>query len=265
MVSANKEMNDLTKELLVDTEINSAAYHNGLISELGRSKRSGFKYVGATIGVLTLGYIASKIPKVLAADAYVVGYQSKAPTIDGVWGDGEWDDANELTIANVSNKVNDKIGNAYFRAKHDDKLLNWIAAAPFDDGTVIAPYPKDQTTINFNIDGNDDGLDVKDPNDTTFWARVENGQASLGYLTTNSYLLADPSQIKIVENIGTSPHSDKPHRIWEGSLPLEPMIRNSPKTQDDSSPLINVQIGVGDTYGNYITLTPLGPNGFMEI
>lgn len=219
------------------------------------SRRMLLKRLCFGVGAIALAHLTSRIPTVTAYSYYAVGSQSNTPTIDGVWSDGEWDDAGQLTLSNVSKQVNNKIGNAYFRAKHSSDSFNFIIDVPFDDGTQVQKPAQSQTGINLIIDGNDNGLDSNDLNDPFFGANFlgPGGTFEWGFIG-DSYLKQAASQIKMAQGIGTSPNSNNNHRVYEGSLPLEPMIRNSPKTNDDLLPLIGCDVVANDTYGNAVTL-----------
>ena len=80
----------------------------------------------------------------------------------------------------------------------------------------------------------------------------------VGYNNPNyhPYLGQVIRNVTMAQKLGTSPHSNIPHRIWEGKIPLQPIIMNSPKA-DDLSPIIGFNTEVQDALGNWAQLQPL--------
>jgi hypothetical protein len=189
---------------------------------------------------------------------YVVG-TGTAPSIDGVWQPGEWTNGVELTIAhtNVSS-----IQPAYLRLIHDESWLYFIYDVPFD-----VTQPSNQVSqlpfIVLVLDGRANGFNPSDPNDAEIVSEVTStGETAVNYVGFNnpnyhSYLGQVIKNVTIVQKLGTSPHSSIPHRIWEGKIPLQPIIMNSPKDPSDLSPIIGFNTEVQDALGNWVQLEPL--------
>jgi len=189
---------------------------------------------------------------------YVVG-TGVVPSIDGVWHTEIWNEAVELPVA-YSNITS--IQPAYVRLMHDESWLYFIYDVPFDT-TKPSTSTSELPFIVLVFDGKAMGFNATDPNDAEIVSEVTStGQTAVNYVGSNypnyhPYLGQVINQVTIVQTLGSSPHSSVPHRIWEGKLPLEPIIKNSPKDPDDQSPIIGFNTEVQDALGNWEQLQPL--------
>ncbi len=180
----------------------------------------------------------------------VAGEALVKPRIDGVWQRGEWDDANEYGFSSVYYDVNG-LGEAYVRCKHDNSSIYWLIDVPSDNGATYANGGQNVTgTAAFSFDRDMDGLNRIDPADLGF---VITGS---GNDTLLSFIFGKPawaSQVNATQRLGISPHSSKLHRIYEISMPLEPLLQYNNRV--DNLPAVNLDLTVTDAYGNGLDLS----------
>lgn len=188
---------------------------------------------------------------------YTVG-TAAGITIDGVWEPGEWTGGVELTIAH-SNLTS--IPPAYLRLAHDESWLYFIYDVPFD--TTQPTQASQLPFIALVLDGTAARFTPSDQNDIQLVSEITpSGETAVNYVGYNNpsyhpYLGQYIRNVTIVgQKLGTSPHSNVPHRIWEGRIPLQPIIMNSPKA-GDLSPVIGFNTEVQDALGNWEQLQPL--------
>jgi hypothetical protein len=194
-----------------------------------------------------------------AIAVYTVG-TGTAPALDGKWHESDWDDAVELQ---VQYSLGDPLPPAYIRLKHDTAWLYFIYDVPFDttQDQALAQAPQ-LPTIVLEFDGNAEPFSQYNLNDCRLTGQVTStGTTGVGYGRSNvtsyqPYLVQYLHSINITQSLGPSPHSDTPHRIWEGRIPLYPLIMNAPKAPD-FSPVIGFNTEVQDALGNAVQLQPL--------
>jgi hypothetical protein len=219
-------------------------------------RRYSARAVVLAISLVTLFLLIPSTAFAQLTPNYTVG-TGTAPSIDGVWQPGEWSNAVELPVAysNVSS-----IQPAYLRLTHDDLWLYFLYDVPFD-----TTPPSTQTQLPFIVlvlDGTAKEFSPGDLNDAQIVGEVtSSGGMAIGYVGSNNpnyhpYLGQVIRNVTMAQRLGTSPHSNIPHRIWEGKIPLQPIIMNSPKA-DDLSPIIGFNTEVQDALGNSAQLQPL--------
>lgn len=201
-----------------------------------------------------------RIPVTTHAQAtaiYTVG-TSTPPTLDGKWEAGEWDNGVELAVAY---SLGGPLQPAYLRLMHDTAWLYFIYDVTFDTTQVSEKTPQDPVIV-LVLDGTAQPFSPYNLNDCQLTAEVRtNGEMSIGYGGSNEtnyhpYLTQYLRQVNVTQSMGPSPHSSTPHRIWEGRIPLEPLIVNAPKAAD-FSPVIGFNTEVQDALGNAEQLQPL--------
>ena len=170
----------------------------------------------------------------------VAGLSVVKPSIDGVWQKGEWDDANEYRFSSVYYQVNG-VAEAYVRCKHDNSSLYWLIDVPSDNGSAYAKGGQNLTgTVAFGFIPSYLGFVV-----------TANGNSTL-----LSFLFGTPtysSQISAAQQLGVSIHSSQLHRIYEISMPFQPLLQYSSRT--DNLPAVNLDLTVTDSYGNGLDLS----------
>ncbi len=170
----------------------------------------------------------------------VAGVVVVKPSIDGLWQKGEWDDANEYRFSSVYYQVNG-FAEAYVRCKHDNSSLYWLIDVPSDNGATYAKGGQNLTgTAAFAII----------PSYLGFVITASRNSTLLSFLfgtPTNS------SQIRVAQQLGVSPHSSKLHRVYEISMPFEPLLQYSSRV--DNLPAVNLDLTVTDSYGNGLDLS----------
>lgn len=162
------------------------------------------------------------------------------PSIDGVWQQDEWNDANEYRFSSVYYQVN-LFAQAYVRCKHDDSLLYWLIDVPSDSG---ATYMQDGQNLagaaRFSLIPPDFGFAISPSGNTT----------SLTFIYgTPPY----SSQISVAQQLGVSPHSSTLHRVYEFSMPYEPLLQYN--NTIGTPPVISFDLTVTDSYGNGLDLS----------
>ena len=190
---------------------------------------------------------------------YTVG-TGTAPTLDGKWHQGDWNDAVELS---VQYSLGGPLPPAHIRLKHDTAWLYFIYDVPFDttqdQGLPQAPQ---LPAIVLEFDGNAEPFSQYNLNDCRLTGEVTpSGTTGVGYGRSNitsyqPYLVQYLHSINMTQSLGPSPHSNTPHRIWEGRIPLYPLTMNAPKAAD-FSPVIGFNTEVQDALGNAEQLQPL--------
>jgi hypothetical protein len=194
-------------------------------------------------------------PHILVAGLAVV-----KPTIDGAWRASEWDDANEYYFSYVYSTVYG-IAIAYLRCKHDDASLYWLVDVPSDSGSAYTSEGKNYTgNLAIFLDLNMDGLSTSDKADPELII------SSFVNETAISYSANEPSwssQIKAAQKLSSSPHESRPHRIYEISTPLQPLLQYGEHNSQDDLPAISVALSVRDSFGNGLGL--VGPPYLSEL
>jgi hypothetical protein len=180
----------------------------------------------------------------------VAGVAVVKPSIDGVWEKGEWDDANEYRFSTVFYQVNG-LGDAYIRCKHDNSSLYCLIDVPSDNGTAYARGGQNSTgQLAWGFARDINGSGRIDPADFGFTI------TGSGNSTLLKFLYNEPtwsSQIKVAEQLGVSPHSSKPHRVYEISMPFGPLFQYNDLA--DNLPAVYVDLSVTDSYGNSLALS----------
>jgi len=214
---------------------------------------------GLVVAVVLIALAFRLTPTVSAqlAPNYTVG-AGNAPPLDGVWHSGQWDDAVELKVA-YSNESS--LQPAYLRLMHDTLYLYFIYDVPFDTIRAVNATPQLPFMV-LVFAGDAKEFSQYDLNDAQLIAEVKsNGETALNIFNGNNpnyqpYLAQAIKDIVIVQAMGSSPHSSKPHRIWEGKIPLQPITMNSPSSSD-GLPIIGFNTIVQDALGNAVELQPL--------
>jgi hypothetical protein len=190
----------------------------------------------------------------------VAGLAVVKPSIDGVWRTGEWDDANEYYFSYVYSTVYG-IAQAYLRCKYDNSSLYWLIDVPSDNGSAYTSEGKNYTgNLAIFLDLNMDGLSTNDKADPEFII------SSIANETAISYSANEPSwssQVNAAQKLGSSQHANKVHRIYEISMPLQPLLQYGEHSSPDSLPAINVALSVRDSFGNGLGL--VGPPYLSEL
>lgn len=182
----------------------------------------------------------------------VAGVAVVKPRVDGVWQTGEWDDANEYRFSSVYYEVNG-IGEAYVRCKHDNSSLYWLIDVPSDSGATYAKGGQNNPgTLAFEFDRDMDGVSNIDPADLGFTVTPSGNNTLLDFLFNKP---AWSSQIYATQQLGVSPHSNKVHRVYEISMPFEPLLQYNKHSLTDNLPVVNVDVTVTDGYGNGLDLS----------
>jgi hypothetical protein len=162
------------------------------------------------------------------------------PSIDGLWQQGEWDDANEYRFSSIYYQVN-MLGEAYVRCKHDNSSLYWLVDVPSDNGSSYNRGGQNLTgTATFSFIPSYLGFVI----------------TASGNSTLLTYLFGTPtysSQISVAQQLGVSPHSSKLHRAYEVSMPFEQLLQYN-NTIDDL-PAVRLDLTVTDSYGNGLDLS----------
>jgi hypothetical protein len=170
----------------------------------------------------------------------VAGTAVVKPSIDGLWQQGEWDDANEYRFSSIYYQVN-MLGEAYVRCKHDNSSLYWLIDVPSDNGSTYTRGGQNLTGIaTFSFDPSYLGFVV----------------TTSGNSTSLSFLFGTPtysSLISVAQQLGVSPHSSKLHRVYEISMPSEPLLQYS--NQIDNLPAVTFDLTITDSYGNGLDLS----------
>jgi len=160
---------------------------------------------------------------------YVVGFATVKPDIDGRWEQNEWNNSNELQLTRKPSSVGPSVtcdGEAYLRLVHDSSSLFGILDADADFGsTWTAGNMTYRGSITFLFDGNNDGM----------FQAGDKSDYVVGFspgFTGDSVFSKSFSNFssQVVARIGwwVSPHSSLPHRIYEFSIPLKPLIEYAP-------------------------------------
>ena len=190
----------------------------------------------------------------------VAGLAVVKPSIDGVWSTGEWNDANEYYFSYVYSTVYG-MAEAYLRCKYDNSSLYLIIDVPSDNGSAYTSEGKNYTgNLAISLDLNMDGLSTSDKADPEFII------SSLANETMVYYSANEPSwssQVIAAQKLGSSPHTTKPHRIYEISMPLQPLLQYGEHSSSDNLPAINIALSVRDSFGNGLGL--VGPPYLSEL
>jgi hypothetical protein len=172
------------------------------------------------------------------------------PSIDGVWQTGEWDDANEYRYSYAYYQVN-LFAEAYVRCKHDNFSLYWLIDVPSDNGSAYVKGDQKWTgTAAFSFDMDLDGISRIDPADLGFAITASGNSTLLNFLFNKPAWF---SEVNAAQQLGVSPHSSKLHRVYEISMPFEPLLQYNARV--DNMPAIYVDLTVTDSYGNGLDLS----------
>jgi hypothetical protein len=160
---------------------------------------------------------------------YVVGFAVVKPDIDGRWESNEWVYSNELqltrTPASAASEGDICDGEVYLRMTHDNSSLFGIIDVDSDFG---ATWQVGNTTYigsaTFLFNGNNDGIFQNDVSDYVVGLSPGYTNASVYSTSFSAYA----SQVVAAVSGWTSPHSSLPHRIYEFSIPLKPLIKYAP-------------------------------------
>jgi hypothetical protein len=208
-------------------------------------------------------YGLSKIPIGSAAESGIQVGTGSIPSTDGIWENGEWDDAVQVTLSSYIQQVNDK-AQAFMRFKHNydgtnlsDARLYGIGDILSDDGSQFTDQgQKYYGYLAFSFDSNNDGgLNVSgDPADYHFLIDSYDGKnylcEALNDWNADSFTKGANKAVG-ASTIGTSPNSNVNHRMIEFSLPLEPILRYGPKDQNGNY-VVGFNAFASDSYGNQI-------------
>jgi hypothetical protein len=190
--------------------------------------------------------VASNGVHVLAGVAIV------KPSIDGIWQDDEWNDANAYRFSSIYYQVS-LSAEAYVGCKHDDSVLYCLIDVPSDNGATYTRGEQNLTgTARFSLIPPSFGFTITPSGNTTLLTFLHG---------TPTY----SSQIAVGQQLGVSPHSSKLHRVYEISMPFEPLLEHN--NTIGTSPAISFDMTVTDSYGNgldlsgppYISVLELGP------
>ncbi len=153
------------------------------------------------------------------------------------------------------------IAEAYLRCKYDNSSLYLLIDVPSDNGSAYTSEGKNYTgNLAIFLDLNMDGLSTSDKADPEFII------SSIANETTVSYSANEPSwssQVIAAQKLGSSPHATKPHRIYEISMPLQPLLQYGEHSSPDNLPAINIELSVRDSFGNGLGL--VGPPYLSEL
>jgi hypothetical protein len=182
----------------------------------------------------------------------IASLASVKPRIDGFWRTGEWNGTDEYRLSSPSHDVNGK-GEVYARFKYDESLLYTLVDVPSDDGSILPTNQSGQ--LYFALDLNMNGLTTDRLSDVDVLVNTYYN------VTTNvsGCLFSEPSwfsEINATQRLGVSPHSGKPHRIYEISLPLQKVFQYGLLSYPENQPAIYVYINVSDSHGNDLMLLP---------
>jgi hypothetical protein len=162
------------------------------------------------------------------------------PSIDGLWQQDEWNDANEYRFSSIYYQVN-LFAEAYVRCKHDDSLLYWLIDVPSDNGATYTHGAQNSTgTARFSLIPPSFGFAITPSGNTTLL----------------TFLYGTPtysSQISVGQQLGVSPHSSKLHRAYEISMPFVPLLQYNNTIANP--PMISFDLTVTDSYGNGLDLS----------
>jgi hypothetical protein len=162
------------------------------------------------------------------------------PSIDGLWQQDEWDDANEYRFSSIYYQAN-LLAEAYVRCKHDNSSLYWLIDVPSDNGATYTHGGQNLTgTAVFSFISSNLGLAITPSGNNTL-------------LTFFHGIPTYSSQISVGQQLGVSPHSSKLHRAYEISMPFEPLLQYNNTL--DNLPAVNFELSVTDSYGNGLALS----------
>jgi hypothetical protein len=218
------------------------------------TRRCGVAHCLLTLSIMLLMLRLQPVnSQVISNGVHVLaGLAIVKPSIDGLWQEDEWNDANEYRFSSIYYQVN-LLAEAYVRCKHDDSLLYCLIDVPSDNGaTYTRGVQKLTGTARFSLIPPYFGFTI-----------TPSGNAAL--LT---FLYGTPtysSQIAVGQQLGVSPHSSKLHRGYEISMPFEPLLNYN--NTIGTSPSISFDMTVTDSYGNgldlsgppYISVLEFGP------
>jgi hypothetical protein len=185
-----------------------------------------------------------------SGNALTVGLSRVKPTIDGVWGYGEWSDANEARLAYYFKQVN-HLGQAYLRLKYDKNNLYLLFDVTSDNGTTSPPRVQ---FILISFDTNNDGFSANDTTNDFFMTFSVNGtRLNLNWFGTRpSYV----GEILGAQHVGFSPHLTPPHRVYEVSIPTSLVLR-------ENLTAIGFNACADDSYGNILCISD--PNSPFQV
>jgi hypothetical protein len=201
--------------------------------------------VAACLLVLTIMLLMLRLQPVNSQETssgvrMVAGVTVVKPSIDGIWQQGEWDDANEYRFSSIYYQVN-MLGEAYVRCKHDNSSLYWLIDVPSDNGSTYTRGGQNLTgSVTFSFIPSYLGFAITPSANRTLLA----------------FLFGTPpysSQITAAQRLGVSPHSSKLHRAYEVSMPFEPLLEYNNTTEN--LPAVSLDLTVTDSYGNGLDLS----------
>jgi hypothetical protein len=176
------------------------------------------------------------------------------PDIDGVWQLNEWNDANELQLSPCN-------GEAYMSLKHDKSSLFGIVDVVSDNGSTwmeCSKGPYDGVAI-FTFDADNDGTAVFTQGGRTYEVGFNQLWPNITFVSDSA--LSFKSRISVAVMLGPSPHNSTNHRIYEFSIPLQPLTSYAPLENGTSVIGFNllVQYNKGNDAICNITNATLGP------
>jgi hypothetical protein len=234
----------------------------------GAERRRFLKKGAKLAGLLGASYFLSRLPLAYASEAsfarnvaeqvggagrITIGPAVVTPTIDGVWQSGEWDDATELKLSLYQTSTPN--GEAYLRFKYDSSKFYGLVDVPSDDGSTFTQNGKTYhgaAAIGFGTDDQQIDLTTNDPDGFTFSIGYDpNGKFGVYNLKNAQNLLND---VEAAAELGASPHSTNPHRIWEYSIKIGDVVRSFTPKDTDGSPLVRFFSFVSDSSNNLLNI-----------
>jgi len=178
------------------------------------------------------------------------------PNIDGVWEPNEWNNANELQLTQTatSGGVTCK-GGVYLRLTHDNSSLFGLVDVVVDDGSEWTVGNKTYVgSISFLFDGNNDGgFQSDDKGDYVVGFSPGHTGAALWSKSFSNF----SSRVLAGISLGPSPHSQIRHRIYEFSIPVQPLIKYA--QLQNGEPVIGFELIVA--YASYGLCELVGSSG----
>ena len=168
-----------------------------------------------------IAHLSPAVAQSASPVTYTVGWAVVKPSIDGVVEPGEWNYSNELQITQTppSGGVTCN-GGAYLRLTHDNSSLYGLVDVVADDGSKWSVGNRTYTgSIAFLFDGNNDGFQTE-PEDYIVGFSPGYTTASVWSKSFSNFT----SQVVAKVVLGPSPHYRTAHRIYEFSIPLQPLI-----------------------------------------
>lgn len=152
-----------------------------------------------------------------------------------------------------SQKV-DPAGEAYIRLKHDNATFYGLIDVVSDNGSTWKEAGKSTCcagSVILFFDGNNDGsLSLGDKSDYTIGVTTFGGTNLTNFSNAGDFI----SQISVQSTLSQSPHSNRSHRIYELSIPMQPLVKKATVTQEGF--VVGFAISVQDSYKNLLALMP---------